>query len=113
MGLIAIGPVAINHGDPKFSTSARPGARGIRSLAVSGSCSWAASDTLEELVANENQITIHGHTGILAWLTFDDSLMGSRTGDYIIDGFARDADQESSLTEDDVPFTLTAAGPLP
>lgn len=114
MGLVAIGPVTISHGNPSFGSSASPTAHGIRSLTVSGSCSWAASDTLEELVANEgNRITKYGFTGVLEWLEFDDALLANRTGDYLLSDFSRDADHKSSLTVTDVPFTLTAAGPLP
>lgn len=114
VGLISIGPVLINHGDPKFSSSGESTAHGVRSLTISGSCSWSASDTLEELVANEHaRVTKYGHTGVLEWLQFEGPLLHSRTGDYLLKGFARDADHASSLTFDDVPFSLVAAGPLP
>lgn len=114
MALTAIGPVTIAHGDPVFGSSASPTAHGIRSLTVSGSASWTATDTLEELVANQaTRITRAGFTGVVEWLNFDDALMSNRTGDYILIEFSRDADQKSSMTADDVPFTLNAAGPLP
>ena len=114
MGLVAIGPVSISHGDPKFASSARSVGHGIRSLTIGGSCSWAAANTIEEMVANEdNRTTKAGHTGVLEWLEFDDALLGSRTGDYILEDFGIDADQESSLTTTDVSFTLVAHGPMP
>ncbi len=110
MGLVAIGPVAISHGDPAFATSASPIDHGIESLSIGGSCSWAAAHTLRELVKNQdNRTTSAGHTGILEWLEFDDALLDPLTGYYILEGFSIDADQRSSLTTTDVPFTLTAA----
>lgn len=114
MALVSIGPVTISHGDPKFSDSAEADGKGIESVTITGSCSWAASDTLRELVKNPaNRTTKAGYTGVLETLVFDDDLLASLTGDYILQRFARDADQQSSLTTTDVSFTLTAAGPMP
>lgn len=110
MALVAIGPVAISHGDPAFSSSASPTGHGIESLSIGGSCSWAASDTLRELVKNPADLRIvAGHEGVLAWLVFDDDLLGAITGYYLLEGFSRDADHRSSLTTTDVSFSLTAA----
>ncbi len=114
MGLVSIGPVTVSHGDPKFTSSASPLGHGIRTLAVSGSCAWADALTLEELVANEhNRTTRGGYTGVMEWLAFDDALLSGRTGDYLIETFVVDADHKSSLTTSDLPFTFTAAGPMP
>lgn len=114
MGLVSIGPVSISHGNPSFGSSASAVGHGIRSLTISGSCSWAAANTLEELVANQdNRTTKAGHTGVLEWLEFSDALLSSRTGDYILKDFGIDADHKASLTTTDVPFTLIAAGPMP
>lgn len=108
MALIAIGPVSISHGDPEFS-SATAG-HGVRSRSIGGSCSWAAANTLDELVVNEAaRVTVKGHTGVLEWLEFDDALLGSWTGNYILEGFVINASQKDSLTTTDCPFTLTAA----
>lgn len=110
MGLISIGPVSISHGNPDFGTSATPTNHGAESVSISGSCSWAASSTLRELVNNpDNQTTIGGHTGVLEWLEFDDDLLGDLTGYYLLENFSRSADHKASLTTTDVPFTLTAA----
>ena len=110
MGLVAIGPVTISHGNPSFATGASPTGHGIESVTISGTCSWDASKTLRELVKNPyNQTTKSGHTGVLEWLEYDDDLLDDLTGWYILKGFDRDADQQSSLTTTDVPFTLQAA----
>ncbi len=114
MGLVAIGPVAIAHGDPGITNAVDPTDHGVEVLTVTGSCSWAASDTLREMVKNEAaRITSHGHTGILDELTFDDALLSALTGQYIIKSFVRTAGQQDSLTTTDVPFTMVAVGPLP
>lgn len=108
MALVAIGSVAISHGDPSFS-SATAG-RGVRSRTIGGSCSWAAALTLDELVPNEAaRTTVKGHTGVLEWLEFDDALIGAWTGNYILESFVINASQKDSLTTADCPFTLTAA----
>lgn len=110
MALTAIGPVTINHGDPSFSYSGGPTGHGIRTGSISGSASWAAVNTLSELVANPDaQTTIGGRTGVLEWLEFSDSLMGSKTGYYLLEDFTQDADHRASLTATDVGFTLSAA----
>lgn len=110
MALVAIGPVTISHGDPEFSWDSSPTGHGIRSGSVSGSASWAAVNTLSELVANQdNRVTKAGHTGVYEWLEFDDDLLGSYTGYYLLEGFALTPGHKASLTTTDVPFTLTAA----
>lgn len=110
MALVAIGPIAISHGDPTFSASVSPTGRGMRSRSIGGSCSWAAAQTLEELVGNESaQVTIKGRTGVLEWLEFDDALLANYTGDYLLEDFSTNADHKASLTLTDVPFTLTVA----
>lgn len=109
MGLTAIGPVAISHGDPGFSSSAAPTTHGIEAVTISGSCSWAASSTLRELVLNPfAQTTVGGFTGVREWLYFDDDLLGDLEGEYLLQKFDRNAGQKDSLTTADVPFTLTA-----
>lgn len=110
MALVSIGPVAISHGDPAFSSSGRPTGHGIRSRTIAGSCSWAAWHTLDELVANEDaQTTVGGRTGVQEWLEFDDEMLGNFTGYYLLEEWNGSADHKASLTTTDVPFTLTAA----
>ena len=110
MGLAAIGPVAISHGNPQFGTSGAPTQHGIESVSISGSASWAAVHALRELVNNPAaQTTVGGRTGVLEWLDYDDDLLGTLTGYYLLEGFSVDADHKASLTTTDVPFTLQAA----
>lgn len=108
--LVSIGPVVISHGDPEFSFDSSPTEHGIRTGSVGGSISWAAAQTLSELVANPaTQTTIAGRTGVLEWLEFDDALLGAFTGYYLLESFGIAAGQKDSLTTADVPFTLQAA----
>ncbi len=110
MGLVAIGPVAISHGDPKFATSGGPTNHGIESVTIAGSCAWADVHTLRELVNNPSaQTTIGGRTGVLEWLEYDDDLLEPLTGYYLLGRFSLDAGQRDSLTDTDAPFTLSAA----
>lgn len=110
MALVAIGPVAISHGDPAFSSSGSAAGHGVRSRTIGGSCSWAAWHTLDELVANEAaRTTVRGHTGVVEWLEFDDALLGNWTGYYVLEQWGGSASQKDSLTTTDAPFTLTAA----
>lgn len=110
MALVAIGPVAISHGDPAFSSAASGAGNGIRSRTIAGSCSWAAWHTLDELINNESlHRTIKGHKGVVEWLEFDDDLLTPFTGDYVLEQWNGTAGQKDSLTTEDVPFTLTCA----
>lgn len=110
MGLVAIGPVTISHGNPSFSSSASPTGHGIRSRRFGGSCSWAAANVLDGLVSNSHaRTTIDGHTGVVEWLEFDDAMLSSWTGYYLLEDFTIDAGQRDSLATTDCPFTLTAA----
>ena len=110
MGLVAIGPVAISHGNPQFGTAAAPTTHGIESVSISGSCSWSAVHTLRELVNNPAaQTTIGGYTGVLEWLEYDDDLLEPLTGYYLLERFNLDADQQDSLATTDAPFTIQAA----
>lgn len=110
MGLVAIGPIAVSHGDPVFGVGADPTDHGMESVTIAGSCSWAAWHSLRELVGNPaTRITKGGHDGVLEWLEFDDDLLGPLSGDYILERFTGNVAQKDSLTTTDAPFTLQAA----
>ena len=110
MGLVSIGPVTVSHGNPAFATGASPIGHGIESVTISGTCSWAASKTLRELVKNQDaRVTKAGRTGVLEWLVFDDDLLDDLTGYYLLEGMSRDADHSASLNTTDVAFSISAA----
>lgn len=118
MSLVAIGPVAIDHGDPKFNWTSSPTAHGIRTCTIGGSCSFDAVKQLSELVNGADPAdrrTVGGRTGILEYIEFDDDLLDDLSGYYLLEGFGFDAEQQHSLAATDVPFSLTAAylGDLP
>lgn len=110
MALVSIGAVTISHGDPEFSWDSTPTSHGIRGGSISGSCSWTAVQTLSELIANpDTQTTIGGRTGVLEYLVFDDTKLGTFTGYYLLEQFTVSPDHRSSLTTTDVPFSITCA----
>lgn len=111
MGLASIGSITIQHGDPDFTWTSDPTAHGIRQAAISGSCTWIQADQLSELVANPSRKTVGGQTGVLVTIIFDDALLASKTGDYLLQSFDQKAAQKSSTagTGGDVGFSLRAA----
>lgn len=117
-GLISIGAVTINHGDPTFSWSGGPTGHGIRRCTIGGSCTWQQADTLSELVANpDDRTTTAGITGVREYVVFGGVLLASKTGYYLLLDFDQSAEHRHSLrgVTGDVPFTLSAAflGDLP
>ena len=109
MGLASIGPVQISHGNPTFSWDSTPIGPGLRGCRIGGSASWVAVKQLSELIANPGrEISVGGRMGVLEYLTFDDDLLGTFTGWYLIDGLGLAADHKDSLALYDLPFTLSA-----
>jgi hypothetical protein len=109
MGLASIGSITIQHGDPDFTWTSSPTAHGIRAASISGSCTWLQADQLSELAANPATTTIGGQTGVKVWVVFDDALLASKTGYYLLKSFDQKATQKSSLASSDVNFSLSAA----
>ena len=109
VGLISIGPVVINHGDPKFTWDAASTQHGIMPSSVSGSCLWYQALTLLELTNNPDaQATVGGRTGVPAWIAYGGPLLVGLSGDYLLEPFRLAADQGHSLAgiEGDVEFSL-------
>lgn len=112
VGLISIGPVSINHGDPQFSWDANPTGHGILTGTLGGSCLWFQAQTLRELVNNpDNRTTVASYTGVLEWVIFGGDLLADLTGYYLLLGFNYSPSQQHSLAgiEGDVPFTVSFA----
>lgn len=112
MSLRCIGPVLIDrlvHGEPQFSWSADPATNGQRSAQVAGLLPWPAVQQLTEMLDNpERQQTIGAATGILEQLWFDDELLSTYSGWYLLQTCQLSATRENSLQSlaGLVPFTL-------
>lgn len=109
VGLISIGPVVINHGDPKFTWDSNASQHGSMPASVSGSCLWYQAMTLLELVNNPAvRRTVGGRTGVQEWIEYGGPLLIGLTGYYLLETFRLAPDQEHSLAgpEGDVAFSL-------
>lgn len=109
VGLISIGPVVVNHGDPKFSWDSNATGHGIMPASVSGSCLWHQAKTLLELVNNPAaQATVGGRTGVTEWIEYGGPLLSDLTGYYLLGAFTLAPSQEHSLAgpDGDVDFAL-------
>lgn len=109
MSVTAIGSVVISfHGAPSFSRSSSPTSRAGQEATISGRLDWAQIDQLAELLNNPAlQRTVGGATGILEYLDTNDAKLASRKGWYLFSNFKDDPEQQHSLANSPVPFSLT------
>ena len=110
VGLISIGPVVVNHGDPKFTWDSNASQHGIMPASVSGSCLWYQAQTLLELVNNRDaRSTVGGRTGVLEWIEYGGPLLANLSGYYLLDTFSLAPEHVHSLSgiEGDVAFALS------
>jgi hypothetical protein len=112
MALRYIGPVAVRIRNPQFHWTSAPDGLGIRDCTVSGVMQWVSAQQCAELVDNPDRlVTIGAQAGVLEYLVFDDALLLSQTGWYLLQSFELQGDQQWSGHGLNYPvaFSLKAA----
>lgn len=110
MSLAYVGPIAVSfHGDPTFSFSASPSARGLQPCSIGGYLEWSQGEQLQELVGNGGRlVTIGDASGVLEPIWPDDSLLATFRGWYLLGSCELTPDVGDSVPDAPVPFSLAA-----
>lgn len=107
MSLVSIGSIVMDHRNPQLSWGTD--LHGISPVTISGQSSVASVLQLLELANNPfGRQTRGGHTGVLEQIVFSGALVGSFTGDYLLESCTASAERPWSVTPF-MPFTLNAA----
>lgn len=109
MSLDYIGPIRIDHRNPRLEWTSDADPSGIRTANISGQSLVASVQQLSELVSNPDLFqTVGAHSGVLAWVHTTGPLVGVFRGLYLLRPGSVSAERPWSVTPF-MPFSLSGA----